>query len=117
MSQDVESIYEQYMSNLKQALPNVDPNFAHRVMYMERKLADELVSEPHIEATIEYSPGVDMDKKLLFIRERHQLEAEYADKHNILHVVGRIKIDKIKGIAADHDVVKIKGKADPSWNP
>src|SRR5574337_1197161 len=95
MSQDVESIYDEYISKLKQALPNVDPNFVHRIMYLERKLVNEDVSEAEVSAIIEYKSGTDMN-----------------NKENGLHVVSRMKVSKIKEIASDRDIVKISGKAD-----
>lgn len=114
MSQDVESIYDQYISNLKQAMPNVDPNLAHRIIYLERKIVNELVSEPHVSATIEYKADADLDKKVNGLRGKYSLEVEYADKKNTLHVMGSMKIGKVKEIATDRDIVQIFGKADPA---
>jgi hypothetical protein len=112
----VESIYDQYLSNLKQAMPNVDPNLAHRIMYLERKLADEMVPDPHVSATIEYKPGADLDKKINGLREKYSLEVEHAEKQNTLHIMSTMKINKIKEISADRDIVKISGKADPAMS-
>lgn len=112
MSQ-VESVYDQYVSDLERNLPNVDPNFIHRVMYLERKLEDEYVKSPHVVLTIEYKQGVDMDKKLYDLREKFGLEAEYSDVHNILFAESRMDADKISQIAADQEIVKMKGKANP----
>lgn len=95
-------------------MPNVDPNLAHRIMYLERKIADEMVSEPHVSAIIEYKPSIDLDKKINGIREKYSLEVEHFDKQNTLHVMGSMKIGKVKEIAADRDIVKITGKADPA---
>ncbi|MDE1813024.1 MAG: hypothetical protein KGH87_01570 [Thaumarchaeota archaeon] len=116
MSQDVESIYNQYISNLKQAMPNVDPNLAHRIMYMERKIADEMVSEPHVNAIIEYKSGVDLDKKINGLREKYSLEVEHADKQNSLHIMSNMKINKVREISLDRDIVKISGKSDPAMS-
>ena len=112
MSQDVESIYEEYMSKLKQAMPNVDPNFVHRVMYVERELGDYDIHEPFVNAIIEYKSGVDLDIKVNGLRGKYSLEVEHGDKSNTLHVESRMTIDKIKGISADRDIVKISGKSD-----
>lgn len=113
MSQDVESIYDEYISKLKQVMPNVDPNLAHRIMYLERKLANEDISEPDVSVIIEYKPGVDVDKKVNGLREKYSVEVEHGDKQNVLHVMRRMKISKIKEIASDRDIIKITGKADP----
>jgi hypothetical protein len=113
MSQDPESIYDEYMSKLKQAMPNVDPGLAHRIMYLERKLVKEDVSDPDVSAVIEYKPGVDVDKKVNGLREKYSVEVEHGDKQNVLHVISRMKIGKIKEIASDRDIVKIAGKVDP----
>lgn len=114
MSQDVESLYEEYISKLKQAMPNVDPNFAHRVMYVERELGDYDIHEPFVSALIEYRLGVDVDKKVNGLREKYSLEVEHANKPSILHVESRMTIDKIKGISADRDILKISGKSNVS---
>ncbi len=113
MSQNMESIYDEYLSKLKQSIPNLDPNFAHRIMYLERKLANEDVKEPYISAIIEYKPGVDLDQKVNGLRGKYSLEVEHGEKQNTLHTESRMKIDKIKSIAADKDIVRISGKADP----
>jgi hypothetical protein len=113
MSQEVESIYDEYISKLRQVMPSVDPNFAHRIMYLERKLVNEDVSEPDISAIIEYKPGVDVDKKVNGLREKYSVEVEHGDKQNVLHVTSRMKIGKIREIASDRDIAKITGKADP----
>ena len=112
MSQDVESIYDEYMSKLKQIMPNVDPNFVHRVMYVEREIGDYEIPEPFVSAIIEYNPGVDVDKKVNGLREKYSLEVEHGNKPNILHVESRMTIDKIKSISADRDIAKINGKSD-----
>ncbi len=112
MSQNVESIYDEYITKLKQAMPNVDPNFIHRVMYLERKLVNEDVSEPEVSAIIEYKSGVDVDVKVNGLREKYSLEVEHGDQQNILHVASRMKIGKIREIAFDRDIAKITGKSD-----
>lgn len=112
MSQDVESIYDEYISKLKQVMPNVDPNFVHRIIYLERKLANEDVSDPEVSAIIEYKPGTDVDNKVNGLRGKYSLEVEHGDKQNVLHVMSRMKIGKIKEIAWDSDIAKITGKSD-----
>ena len=112
MSQDVESIYDEYMSKLKQVLPNVDPNFVHRVMYVERELGDYDIHEPFVNAILEYKPGVDLNIKVNGLREKYSLEVEHGDKPNTIHVESRMVIDKIKSISADRDIVRISGKSD-----
>ena len=112
MSQDVESIYDEYISKLKQVMPNVDPNFVHRIMYLERKLVNEDVSEVEVSAIIEYKPGTDIDNKINGLRGKYSLEVEHGDKQNVLHAMSRMKVGKIREIALDRDIVKITGKAD-----
>ncbi len=115
MTQDVESIYDEYISKLKQVMPNVDPNFLHRIIYLERKLVDEDTTEPDVSAVIEYKAGADLDKKIGGLRAKYSLEVEHADKKDTLHVIGRMKMAKIKEISADRDIAKITGKADPGY--
>lgn len=111
MSHDVEPIYEEYISKLKQVMPNVDPNFVHRIMYVERELGEYNIHEPFVSAIIEYKHDVDVEKKVNGLREKYSLEVEHGDKHNTLHVESRMTIDKIKGISADRDIVRISGKS------
>lgn len=115
MSQDVESIYDEYISKLKQAMPNVDPNLAHRIIYLERKLEGEDMTEPDVSAIIEYKPGVDVDRKVNGLREKYSVEVEHGDKQNVLHIMSRMKISKIKEISADRDIARITGKADSGY--
>jgi hypothetical protein len=115
MSQNVESIYDEYISKLKQAMPNVDPNLAHRIMYLQRKLANEDMTDPDVSAIIEYNAGVDLDKKVNGLREKYSVEVEHADKQGTLHAMGRMKIDKIKEISSDRDIAKITGKVDAGY--
>lgn len=112
MSQDVESIYDEYISKLKEAMPNVDPNFAHRVMYLERKLVNEDISEPEVSAIIEYKSGSDVDNKVNGLREKYSLEVEHGNTQNVLHAMSRMKMNKIKDIASDKEIVNITGRAD-----
>src|SRR5574337_65304 len=112
MSQDVESIYDEYISKLKKAMPNVDPSLIHRIMYLERRISGEDISEPDVSAIIEYKSGIDIDKKVNGLREKYSLEVEHGDSQNALHVMSRMKVNKIKEIAQDMDIVKISGKVD-----
>lgn len=112
MSQEIETIYDQYLSDLQKSLPNVDANFVHRVMYLERKLSSEYVKEPQVTMLIEYKSGADTNKKLYDLREKHSLEAENISEH-VLLAMSRMNLDKIKLIASDNDIVKLSGKASP----
>ncbi|MDE1829149.1 MAG: hypothetical protein KGI25_02385 [Thaumarchaeota archaeon] len=115
MTQDVESIYDEYISKLKQAMPNVDPDFSHRIMYLERKLAQEDTTEPDVSAVIEYTPGTNTDNKVDGLRVKYSVEVEHGDKEGVLHIMGRMKMDKVKEISADRDIAKITGKVDPGY--
>lgn len=113
MSSELESIYDQYVENLRKGLPKVDPNLSHRVMYLERKLASEYVKEPHVILFAEYKQGTDMERKLYDLREKFSLEAENSGEQDVLLAMGRMKLDKIQEIATDADLVKLSGKVSP----
>ena len=115
MSQDVESIYEEYISRLKKAMPNVDPGLVHRIMYLERKLAYEDRPEPDVSAGIAYKAGSDVNKKMASLRSKSSVEAEHGDKDGTVHIVGRMKMAKFKEIASDMDVLRISGKVDSGY--
>ena len=108
-----ESIYDQYVSNLQKCLPKIDPNLAHRVMYLERKLSSEYVKDPQVILSLEYKSDVNIDDKLYNLREKFSLESEKMDENNVLRAVGRMKLDKIQEIASDGDLVRLSGKASP----
>ena len=112
MSQEIESIYDQYLSNLQNKLPNIDPNFVHRVMYLERKLASEYVKEPQVTLLIEYKSDLDMNRKLSDLRDKFALEAE-STAENVLLAMSRLNLDQIMQIASDSDIAKLSGKASP----
>lgn len=101
------------MVNLQKSFPKADPGLVHRVMYLERKLAEEYIPEPHVFLLIEYKSGTNVEKKLYDLREKFSLEAENTAKQNVLFAMSRMKLDKIEQIAADADIVKITGKANP----
>jgi DNA replicative helicase MCM subunit Mcm2 (Cdc46/Mcm family) len=113
MSSEIESIYDQYVQNLQRALPKVDANLSHRIMYLERKLASEYVKEPHVILFAECKSGTDMEKKLYDLREKFSLEAENSEEANTVLAMGRMKLDKLIEISADEDIVKLSGKASP----
>ena len=112
MSQEIESIYDQYLSNLQSKLPNIDPNFVHRVMYLERKLASEYVKEPQVTMVIEYKSGSNMEQKLYDLREKHSLEAESTGENTLL-AMSRLNLGQVEKVASDSDIVKISGRASP----
>ena len=114
MPQDVESIYDEYISKLKQAMPNVDPGLSHRVMYLERKLSGEDMVDPDVSAIIEYTQGSDVDKKVDGLRSKYSVEVEHKNGKAV-HIVGRMKIDKLRQISADKDIVRISGKVDSGY--
>lgn len=106
-----EERYDRFLEDLRILLPRVDPNLANRVMFLERKLANEADKQPHVALNIEYKEGSDMDKKLAEIRQKHSLEAEYTDNHYILTGIGRMRLAQIAEIAKDADIIRITGHA------
>ncbi len=71
VAEEFEEKYDRFMEDLKRILPKVDPNFASRVMYLERKLANEINDNPHVTMTVEYKDGTDMDSKLAELRDKY----------------------------------------------
>lgn len=114
MSQDYEIKYDQFLSELEKLLPKIDANFANRMMYLERKLENELVKEPQAVLTIEYKTDADLEKKSDNLRYKHSLEIELTDEPNKVLAQGRMRLNKIKDIATDPDIVKIEGTASPT---
>ena len=113
MTEEFEEKYDKFIEDLKRILPKVDPNFASRVMYLERKLANEIDDNPHVTINLEYQDGTDMDRKLAVLRDKYSLEAEYTDKHHILFGMGRMKLATVADISRDETLIKISGKASP----
>lgn len=113
MSQEYDVKYDQFLIDLTRILPKIDPNFACRMMYLERKLAKESPPEPHVALTIEYKSGVDKEAKRAELRDKFNLEVDLMDEPNKVLSMGSMFLDKISKIGSDPDIIKISGKASP----
>lgn len=114
MSEEYEVKYDQFLTELSRILPKIDPNFANRMMYLERKLANESPSEPHVVLTIQYKPDVDKEAKRAELRDKYSLEVDIMDEPNTILAMSRMLLEKINKIASDPDIMNITGKASPT---
>lgn len=110
MSQ-VETMYDQFVSQLADKLGNIDSNFALRLMYLERKLSGDL---PHVALSIEYFPGINREGKQFVLREKYSLETELVDDPNKVKAMGRMLLEDVKRISSDPDIKRITGKSSPT---
>lgn len=113
MAEGFEEKYDAFLEDMKRMLPKVDPNFANRMMYLERKLAGQSQEDPHAVLTIEYTEGTDMDARLAELRDRYHMQASYTDNHHILFGMGNMRLSTVAEISRDQSIIRISGKASP----
>jgi len=114
MSNDVEAKYDKFLSEIQNTVGPVDPNFAMRLMYLERKMSKSMQSsiKPHVSLTITFKNGVNRESKIENLRTKG-LMVESIDEPNALLVMGYMDMNKVAAISTDPDIEKITGKASP----
>ena len=108
MSQ-VEINYEEFLSSIRQIIPNVDTDLMVKIMYLERRLPDV---SPRVELHVEYKSGIDRLKKQEQIRAKYGFPMQ-ASSHGIT-MIGQMNIDLIEKISKDKDIEHISGVATPA---
>ena len=108
MSQ-IEINYEEFLSSIRQLIPNMDADLMVKIMYLERKLPDV---SPRVELHVEYKPGADTSKKQEQIRAKYGFPMQTSN-HGIT-MVGQMNIDLIEEISKDNDIKHISGVATPA---
>ena len=114
MSQDIEEKYEQFLSELKSIAGPVDPNFAMRLMYLERKMTKSVQTnvKPHVALTVKFKTGTSRDSKIANLRNTG-LMVENIDEPDAILVMGYMDMNKVAEISKDSDIETITGKASP----
>lgn len=115
MSQDIKAKYDQFLAELRNIAGPLDPNFAMRLMYLERKMAKSLQPSisPHVALTIKFKAGVSREVKVENLRTTHGLMVSNLDEPDEILAVGYMDINKVVEISSDSDIEKITGKASP----
>ncbi|MFQ5440311.1 MAG: hypothetical protein ACE5DL_02505 [Nitrosopumilaceae archaeon] len=115
MSHDIEGKYDQFLEELANTVGPLDPNFAMRLMYLERKMLKSMQPSilPHVALTIQFKTGVNRDNKIENLRTTHGLWAENLDKANEILATGYMDMNKVLEISTDSDIETISGKASP----
>ncbi len=114
MSQ-VETMYDQFLSQLADKLGNIDSTFAMRLMYLERKLSClKCGDSPHVVLSIEYFPRINREEKQFVLREKYSLEVELVDDPNKVNAMGCMHLEDVRRISLDPDIKRITGKATPT---
>ena len=112
MSQEYEIKFDQFLVELSRILPKLDPNFACRMMYLERKLSDQSPPEPHVVLTIEYKSDSNKEAKRAELRDKHNLVVDIMEPNKVI-ALDSMLLEKINRIASDPDIITISGKASP----
>lgn len=114
MVQDIEAKYDQFLAELQSIVGPVDPNFAMRLMYLERKMAKSVQSsiKPHVALTIKLKSEVNRESKVQSLRSKG-LMVEGIDEPNTILVMGYMDMNNVADISADAEIEKITGKASP----
>ena len=112
MSQ-IESKYDQFLADLQKIMPAVDPVFATRLMYLERKIPKSALSsvKPHVSLTITYKKGANREKKQFFLREKYGFMVEMLDEPQKVLCMGYMDIGMVESVSNDPDIELITGKA------
>ena len=108
MSQ-IEINYEEFLSSIRQIIPNMDADLMVKIMYLERKLPDVA---PRVELHVEYKNGVDTMKKQEQIRAKYGFPTQ-TSTHGMT-MVGQMSIDLIEEISKDKEIEHISGVATPA---
>lgn len=111
MSQ-VESKYDEFLANLQKTLRVIDPTFATRLMYLERKIPKTYhpTVKPHVSLTIRYKQGTDRNKKQFFLRDKYGFMVELLDEPHEILCMGYMDMGMVERIAVDPDIELITGK-------
>jgi hypothetical protein len=114
MAQDVEAKYDQFLAELQSIMGPVDPNFAMRLMYLERKMAKSIQSsiKPHVALTIKLKSEANKESKVQSLRSKG-LMVEGIDEPNTILVMGYMDMNNVADISTDAEIEKITGKASP----
>lgn len=115
MSVDVEKMYDDFLLNLKEKLGTVDPVFATRLMYLERKMTKSYHPsvKPHVVLTITYKSEVDREAKRAQIRSKGGMMVDLLDNPREILCMGYMDINDVQQLASDPDIEKVTGKASP----
>ena len=108
MSQ-IEINYEEFLSSIRQLIPNMDADLMVKIMYLERKLPDV---SPRVELHVEYNSGVDTLKKQEQFRAKYGFPMQ-TSTHGIT-VIGQMNIGLVEEISKDKDIKHISGVATPA---
>lgn len=117
----VQKLYDQFKSDLKNAVPKIDPNLAHEVIYLQNKLKNDKILErykdeykdPFAEFYVNYKAGINLDEKIEKLRKNKNLKATTTDKPNQVFVANRMNIDDFVYLSEDSDIREITGTASP----
>ncbi len=115
MSQEIETMYDNFLSQLKQKLGPVDPIFAIRLMYLERKMTKSYhpTMKPHVALTITYNPEVDLEAKRAGLQSKGGLMVDLFDNPKEILCMGCMNIQDVQELSVDSDNKNITGKASP----
>ncbi|MBI5377898.1 MAG: hypothetical protein HZA82_04675, partial [Thaumarchaeota archaeon] len=101
MSQ-VETRYDQFLSELQSVLQNIDVSLAMRIMYLERKFPDV---DPCVDLSIKFKKGVDLEKKEFQINAKFGLATSSRDEH--VYASGQLDMENLLLLSSGSDIEKI----------
>ena len=105
MSQ-VETRYDQFLSELQSILKNIDVSLVMRIMYLERKFPDV---DPHVDISIKFKKGADLEKKEFQINTKFGLATSSRDEH--VYASGQLNMENLVLLSSNSDIEEITGTA------
>jgi hypothetical protein len=107
MSQEIESLYDGFLTTISSKLRKIDPELTMRVMEYERKFSEV---EPAVNLHINYKTGTNREKKLDEVRSKYEYCTAREGETSLL-VQGNMSLKTIEEISNDPEIESITGFA------
>jgi|TARA_B110000116_G_C16445026_1_gene406651 hypothetical protein len=113
LGSNVEVLYDEFLSKVKNAYPKVNSILLIKIMALERKFSDSL---PHVHLEVEFKEDTNTDRPKYDISEKHHVQvAVHRWEKTKLVVTGMMNVDVVAEIASHKSVVKIIGSASAAY--
>ncbi|NND87332.1 MAG: hypothetical protein HKM23_08460 [Nitrosopumilus sp.] len=113
----IESHFREFLNNVMNSHPTIDPELIVRVMLFELNLKRFIGPDiPHVNLHVAYKDGVDLHQKQEEARDKYPIEVTTSRWGDGVIFSGLMGIRHVEKIASDPDIVRITGKATPRHN-
>ena len=113
----IEMHFRQFLNNVMNTHPKIDPELIIRVMLFELNLKRYSGPEiPHVHLTVQYKDGTDLHKKQEEGRDKYPIEITKSRWGDAVVFSGLMGVRHIEKIASDPDIVRVTVTATPIHN-